>query len=145
MFTYNIYFNWRIKLCKRILPMFLSALLIFTAMPAVVFAATMVTPIEGVTVTDSVGNGTLSNGVVTIQAKGGYLSQTTNTITIANNSGTTKKLSFSYSASNYSSFSESAASGTISETLAAGGTVIITIKGYFEQYCNPHFEQFCFG
>ena len=82
-----------------------------------------------VTVTDSVGNGSASSGTVTLQAKGGYLSQTTNTITITINSGSKATLSFDYSASNYSTFSESTASGTKSELLDVNGTITMTIKG----------------
>ena len=94
------------------------------------FAATTVSPIDGcVTVTDSAGNGSLSSGTVTITASGGYFSQTTNTVTITNSGSNKAFITFDYSASNYSSFSESSASGTKELTLAAGGTATITIAG----------------
>ena len=93
-------------------------------------AATTVTVLDGqVSITDTATNMSESGGVVTVKAKGGLLSQTTNTITITNNSDSTVTLSFDYSASNYSSFSESSASGTKSVPLVAGGTITMSIKG----------------
>ena len=93
-------------------------------------AAKTVEPITGcVTVTDSVGNGSLSNGVVTIQASGGLFSQTTNSVTITNGSSSKAKITFDYSASNYSAFSESSATGSKELVLEAGGKVTMSITG----------------
>ena len=125
--------------CK--LSHWLSLMLVLTMLLPVLtisaFAATTVTPIDGcVTVTDSVGNGSLSSGTVTIQAKGGYLFQITNTITITNSSSAKARITFDYSASNYSSFSESSASGTKDLTLNAGETATMSIKGVKEISSN---------
>ncbi len=73
-----------------------------------------------------------SNGIVTAKANGGKFSQTTNTITITNSGGTAAKISFSYSASNYGSFSESSASGTKVVDLAAGASITMSVKGKAE-------------
>lgn len=92
--------------------------------------ATTVTVLDGqVSITDTATKMSESDGVVTVQAKGGFLSQTTNTITISNKSGGKATLSFEYAASNYSSFSESSASGSKSVVLEAGGSYTMSIKG----------------
>ena len=115
---------------KHYLSMVIMLAVVLPALIVTAFAATTVVPITGcVSVTDSVGNGTLSNGTVTIQAKGGYFSQTTNTITITNTSSSKAKITFDYSASNYSSFSEGSDSGEKELVLEAGGTGTMTIKG----------------
>lgn len=91
---------------------------------------TTVTVLDGtVSITDSANYTSESNGTVTVTAKGGYLSQTTNTITIKNVSGSTATLSFSYNASNYSSFSETSASGTYSQLLENNESFTMSIKG----------------
>lgn len=121
------------KICKRILPMFLSALLIFTAMPLQVFAAgKTVTVLDGqVTVTDSLSTITESSGTVTIEANSSMLGGVkTNDITILNSTTVTKKLIFEYSATNYGNFSESSASGTCEIVLGAGEAKLMSITGY---------------
>ncbi len=120
------------KLSKKILAILMSAVLIFAAVPfgMIASAATTVTVLDGkVTITDTATNMSESNGVVTVKAKGGLLSQTTNTITITNETANKSKLTFTYSASNYSSFSESSASGPYEATLDSGETVTLSIKG----------------
>ena len=117
------------NLGRRMLALMLVALLIVPLVGIQVFATT-VTVLDGaVSVTDSANTATVSNGVVTVTAKGGLLSQTTNTITIYNDSDVTATLSFEYAASNYSSFSQSAASGTVSVLLNAGESTTMSIKG----------------
>lgn len=126
------------KICKRILPMFLSALLIFTAMPAVVFAAEKTNEVldGAILVTDSLGNGSLSDGKVTVTAPGGLttIKRKTNTITIKNNTSSTIDLTFSYSASNYNSFSINGNSTSNSgeytySALGAGNGFTVKIEG----------------
>ena len=96
--------------------------------------ATTVTVLNGqISITDTATNMSESGGTVTAKAKGGLLSQTTNTITITNTSGSTATISFSYSASNYGSFTDpdggSTASGTKSAVVQNGGTLTLSIKG----------------
>ena len=116
---------------KRIFPILIVLAMILTAIPLQVFAATTLEPVAGqIQVTDSVGTGTLSSGTVTITAKGGLLSGTTNTITVTNTSGVVGTVSFSYAISgNYDSYSGfSATSGSYSKLFAAGETATFTIK-----------------
>ena len=82
-----------------------------------------------ITVTDTSSNISESNNVVTVKANGGYFSQTTNTITIANASANTAKISFDYAASNYKSFSETTSSGSKNIDLAAGDSITMSITG----------------
>ncbi len=120
------------KISTRLLTLFLAAMLVFSACPMqmLVSAATTVTVLDGqVSITDTATNMSESGGTVTVSAKGGLLSQTTNTITICNESESTAELTFDYSASNYSSFSETSASGTKSVLLDAGATCTMSIKG----------------
>ena len=102
----------------------IASLLCFSAV-----AATTVYVSDGkVSVTGS-STTSESGGVVTATAKGGLFSQTTNTITITNETTETIIVSFDYSASNYSSFSESGANGSMRETLVAGESITMSIKG----------------
>ena len=106
------------------------AMVAMMAMPAM--AAKTVEVLDGqVSVTDSVGNGSVSGGTVTIQAKGSVISKKTNSITITNETGSKAKLTFSYTASTYNSFSiagqSAAASGTYQAMLAPGGSVSMSI------------------
>ena len=103
--------------------------LVVSTLVTPVFAAKSVTPIEGVLVTDSVGNGSVSGTTVTITAKGGSLSRTTNTVTIKNTSGSTAQISFDYQVSgNYNSHTFPATSGTITQVLTAGQEVTYKIE-----------------
>lgn len=103
---------------------------VLVSLPCVTFAATTVSVLEGkITITDTNNNTSVSNGIVTVKAKGGYLSQTTNTITIANASGANAEISFNYSASNYKSFSENLASGSKSVILESGKSITMSITG----------------
>ena len=123
------------KALKRILPIVLSVMLLMTALPvhiSVSAAATTVNVLDGqVSVTDSVGNGSLSNGTVTITAKGSLFSKTTNTVTIANETANRATLSFDYTATSANSFkiagATANASGTYSVLLDAGATLTIVI------------------
>ena len=115
---------------KHYLLMVIMLAVVLPVLIVTAFAATTVVPITCcVSVTDSVGNGKLSNGTVTIQASGGLFSQKTNTVTITNSSSSKAKITFDYSASNYSSFSEGSDSGEKELVLEAGGTGTMTIKG----------------
>ena len=69
------------------------------------YASKTVSVLDGqVTVTDTLGNGSVSGGTVTVTAKGSIFATKTNTITIANATDNKALLSFAYSASNYNSF-----------------------------------------
>ncbi len=118
------------NLGKRILPVVLAVLLVMSVMPFYAFAATTVNVLDGqISITDTATNMSESGGVVTVSAKGGLISQTTNTITIRNETENTINLTFDYSASNYSSFSESSASGNFNTLLTAGAAATMSIKG----------------
>lgn len=92
------------------------------AAPDISSFATNLTPITGVTVTDDNGSGSLNDGVVTITVQGGYVTATTNTVTITNTSGNAATLSFNYSVSGQKSTTLPTTSGSYSNLLQAGGT-----------------------
>lgn len=121
------------KTIKKVLPIILAVLLLFSAMPMqfIVSAAT-VSVLDGqVSVTDTADSNTVSNGTVTIKASGSLFSQKTNTVTVTNETANKVNLSFNYAASTYSSFqlngASANASGSYSGTLEAGGTVKLTL------------------
>lgn len=97
--------------------------------PSVSFFATTVSPIEGVSVTDSSSTGGVSNGTVTITVTGGSFSSSrrTNTITVANTSGKLGKLSFDYSLTNHYGTTLPSAQGSYSSEMAEGGSYEFTI------------------
>ena len=97
--------------------------------PSVSFFATTVSPIEGVSVTDSSSTGSLSNGTVTITVKGGWFSSSrnTNTITVANTSGKPGKLSFDYSLTNHYGTTLPSAQGSYLSDMTADGSYEFTI------------------
>ena len=106
-----------------------AAMMAITVIPTM---ATEVTVLDGqVSVTDTANSNTVSGGVVTIKAAGSIISKKTNTITIANETANKAKLSFSYTASTYNSFTvdgaAGAASGSFSKILDAGGTVTLVL------------------
>ena len=118
------------KFSKRIFPILLALAMVFSFIPMQVFAGNTVSVSDGkISITDTASSTTASGNTVTVTAKGGLISQTTNTITITNAGDTAANISFDYSASNYSSFSESSATGSKSVDLAAGGTVTMSITG----------------
>ncbi len=118
------------KISKRIFPILLALVMIVAIMPLQVFAGNTVSVLDGkISITDTASNVSASGDTVTATAKGGYLSQTTNEITITNTGGSTATVSFDYSASNYKSFSESAATGTKSVVLGAGESITMSIIG----------------
>ena len=118
---------------KRLLTLLLVMLLVASAMPLqMIFAATTNNLLDGqVTVTDSLGNGSLSGDTVTIKAAGNLFSKKTNTVTVTNNSGSKATLKFDYSASTYNSFTLNGAAanatGTYNELLDANATVTFVI------------------
>jgi len=118
------------KITKRILPIFLAAVLVASLLPLQAFAGTTVSVLGGmIKITDTANSTTVSGDVVTVTAKGGYVSQTTNTITITNSGQNTANITFSYTASNYSTFSESSASGTKNVVLESGASITMSITG----------------
>lgn len=118
------------KISKRIFPILLVLVLLVAVMPMQVFAGNTVSVLDGkITITDTANSTTVSDDIVTVTAKGGLISQTTNTLTIKNNGDSTATISFSFSASNYKSFSESTASGSKSFDLVAGETATMSITG----------------
>ncbi|MBP3634670.1 MAG: hypothetical protein J6J43_08880, partial [Oscillospiraceae bacterium] len=94
--------------------------------------ATTVTVLDGqISVTDSLGNGTVSGNTVTVKAAGSLFSKKTNTVTIANESENVASLSFAYAASGYSSFTvagEAATSGSYSAILNPGASVTLVLQ-----------------
>lgn len=96
-------------------------------------ASKTVTVLDGkISVTDSAGNGALSNGTITIKASGWLFGKGENSITIKNDSGSEVELKFDYGASSYSSFKiagkSSTGSGSYSATLANDGTVQLYLQ-----------------
>lgn len=118
------------KQTKKYIVLAVLAVVLASAFALDIVAATTVTVLDGkVSITDTATSMSESGGTVTVTAKGGLLSQTTNTITITNETDSKASISFDYAASNYSSFSQSSASGTYTGTLDAGGTLTLSIKG----------------
>ena len=119
------------KLTKRLLPVLLAVMMLVSVIPMGIFtasaAAKAVTVLDGKVSVTGTSTTSVSSGTVTATAKGGILSQTTNTLTIKNETTDTATLSFDYSASNYKSFSQSSASGTYSVLLEGGASVTISI------------------
>ncbi|MBQ7889152.1 MAG: hypothetical protein IJ356_05290, partial [Erysipelotrichaceae bacterium] len=100
--------------------------------PNDVMMLTTVSVLDGqVSVTDSANSNSVSNGTVTITAKGGLLSKKTNNITITNETENKAKLKFDYSASKYNSFTiagdSASASGAYSGFLDSGASLEIVI------------------
>ena len=125
--------NW-----AQILAFVLAVALIFSMTPIQVFAASGSATVKSddagnalISVaysgSDNTGSWDASTGVYTATVAGKY-SSNSNTITIVNEGSSQAKISFTYSASNYSSFSLSDAAGTYTATLDAGGSATITIK-----------------
>ena len=105
------------KFSKRLLPVLLAIMLLLSTMPLgmIASAAKTNTVLDGAgSVTDSAGNGSVSNGTVTIKASGSLFSKATNTITIANETENKATLSFSYSTSQANSFTIAGASAPAS-------------------------------
>ena len=119
------------KFLKRGLPCILALAVSLSLLCTTAFATT-VTVLDGkISIADSANSNEVSNGVVTITAKGSLFSQKTNNITITNELTDTAELKFDYSASTYSSFkiagADAAASGTYSEVLDAGASLSLTL------------------
>ena len=117
---------------NKTLTVILVLLMTMSVMSLQVFAARTVYVLdEQVSITDSLGNGSVSGDIVTITAAGGSttLKRRTNTVTIYNESDKKAELSFDYVASNYSSFSESSASGRKTAMLESGGYISMSITG----------------
>ena len=96
-------------------------------------AATTVTPLAGqISVTDSGNTGKLSDGTVTITAKGSIFSKTTNNVTIRNESQTKAQISFEYKADACNSFSlagsSASTSGNYSAVLEPNETISLSIQ-----------------
>ena len=97
------------------------------------YASKTVSVLDGqVTVTDTLGNGSVSGGTVTVTAKGSIFATKTNTITIANATDNKALLSFAYSASNYNSFTiagkTASASGKYSAPLGPGESITLVLE-----------------
>ena len=93
---------------------------------------TTVSVLDGkVSIADSANSNTVSNGTVTIQAKGSLFGKKTNNITITNTSANKANLSFDYSVSMANSFKiageNAETSGTRSVTLDKGYSLEITL------------------
>ena len=121
------------KTLKKVLPIILAVVLLFTALPfQFAVSATTVNVLDGqVSVTDSANSNKLSGGTVTITAKGSLFGSKTNTVTVTNETDNKANLIFDYSASTYNSFkinnANASASGTCSATLDAKGSVTLTL------------------
>ena len=121
-------------ICKKMLPIMLALMLIMSVMPLgfMASATTISTVLDGqITITDTKNSISESGGTVTVTAKGSLFSKTTNNVEITNETGAQKKLTFSYNVSKSNAFNidstVTATSGDYSVTLAAGGTVKITL------------------
>ena len=93
---------------------------------------TTVTVLDGkVSVTDSANSNKVSNGTVTVTAKGSLFSKKTNNITVTNATDAQATLSFDYTVSSANSFkiagATAATSGTYSVILDASASVSITL------------------
>ena len=80
---------------KRSLSVLMTIVLMSFLMAIPALAAT---PIDGVTVTDSDGNASAVDGVVTTTIKSSFTTRKTNTVTIKNELENTATLSFKYNA-----------------------------------------------
>ncbi|MBE6727638.1 MAG: hypothetical protein E7562_03210 [Ruminococcaceae bacterium] len=123
------------KFSKRLLPILLAMMLLLSTMPLgmIASAAKTNTVLDGaVSITDSTGNGSNSNGTVTIKASGSLFSKATNTITIANETENRATLSFAYSTSQANSFTIAGVSapttGNYSIILDAGASFEIKLQ-----------------
>ena len=129
------------NLVKRIIPLFLTLLLVVTLCPLEVFAATSGTfePVTGVTVSVSgATNTSMSGGVVTTTAKGSGgvfgigASAKTATITVYNDSDSDATLSFDWTATSVNQLTidgsvKTDASGSFAKLVTAGGSFVITV------------------
>ena len=119
------------KLVKVTLCLVMAVMLLMGL--ATTAAATTVTPIDGkVQVADSANSNSLSNGVVTITAKGSLFSKKTNNITVTNTSGSKGTLSFSYEVTSANEFQiggqKADVKGSISQILDPGASIAIMLK-----------------
>lgn len=118
---------------KKILSLTLVIVMAISTVPFYAIAASKtVTVLDGnVSITDSLGKGSVSSGTVTITANGSLFGKATNNITIVNETADKAKLTFDYSASSANSFkidgATANASGTYSNILEAGSSVPITL------------------
>ena len=121
--------NKRVFLLPTLLAMLVLAASILTLNAAA--AEKTNTVLDGqVSITDSVGTGSVSGGTVTITAKGSLFGKKTNTVTITNTSGDQANISFDYTTSAANSFTidgEASTSGTYNKVLAAGGTATLVL------------------
>ena len=119
---------------KRVISLFVTIAMLFAMIPATelhVHATTVNVLDDKVSITDSANSNKVSDGTVTITAKGSLFSQKTNNITVTNNTSAKAKLSFDYATSSASSFkiagATAAASGSYSVVLEAGKSLSIQL------------------
>ena len=129
------------NLVKRIIPLFLTLLLVVTLCPLEVFAASSgnFEPVTGVTVSVlGATNTSMSGGVITTTAKGsaglmGFgASAKTATITVYNDSDSDATLSFDWTATSVNQLTidgsvKTDASGSFAKLVTAGGSFVITV------------------
>lgn len=122
------------KIVKKIVALLSIAIMLVLALLTTLAASFSHTPVSGVDVSVSTDNGSssMTNGAITVTTAGGSLLSKTSTITITNSTGAEATISFSYAPSGeYSSFKVAGTSktsaGTYSTTLAAKGTITVSI------------------
>jgi len=115
--------------------------------------ATTVSVLDGkITVTDSVGNGSVSSNTVTVSAAGSYFSTQTNTITITNATENKANVSFSYTVSgigtgdscNFDGSNTSNGTYSYTGTLTAGQSVTVTLAAWGSGTAKIVFSGFTF-
>ena len=125
---------------KRFLACLIAFLMVFTYVPAAAYATDTATGTESeitlldgqVKITNDLSTGSLTDGVVTLTAKGGSaaVGQKTNTVVIYNETGKTATMAFDYAVSNYKAYTGlDSESGTYNAILEADGSVTITFTG----------------
>jgi len=121
-------------LFKKGIAILLTVFMLMSMIPAfsLIASASEHIPVEGIKVNvSSASSESLSSGTLTVTAKGGLFSKKTATVTVFNNSGSTAKISFAYTASAASSFTlggaSASASGSYSALLENGASVALVI------------------
>ncbi len=123
------------KFSKRLLVVMLVLVAMVALIPAQVLAAATGTyePVTGLTVgVSGATDNSMTNGAITVTAKGSLMSTKTTTIIITNDSGETAGLSFNWTATDVNQLTidgtvNSASSGNFAKILDAGKSITVTI------------------
>lgn len=120
------------KITKRIFPIILAIILIVSVLPISVFATTVKMFDGKLSISDSANNLSVSGTTVTLKAKGGVLSQGSNTIKMYNEYDTKATLSFGYSLSGVTSNGSVSIGGSTVTTNSTGYSIALEAGAYLE-------------